>query len=67
MSSLGEEFPKEINRVRDLQKQYIAIGPAGSFGAAMMEIALKKAITIQGSGDVIEMISSYKELQEFTE
>lgn len=43
MASVGEEFPKEQARVRELLEEYKAIGPAGAFGAMMLEQALRRA------------------------
>ena len=64
MSSLGEDFPKEQARVRELLGLYRSIGPNGAFGAMMIEGTLARADRAAMSGDVIEMIRSYKEMQE---
>ncbi len=63
MSSIGDEFPKEQKRVRELLQQYKAIGPAGCFGAMMIEQALEKAEHAAISGDVIAILRSYEELK----
>ncbi len=63
MSSLGEQFPTEQKRVRELLGQYKAIGPAGTFGAIMIEQALQRADQAAVSGDVIAMLRSYEELK----
>lgn len=64
MSSLAEEFPREQARVRQVLQQYLAIGPAGTFGATMIERSLRRADQAAASGDVIEMLRSYAELQD---
>ena len=64
--SLGEALPKEQARVRALILDYKAIGPAGSFAAAMMEASLKAADTAVMSGDPIEMIRAYEDLKGYT-
>lgn len=43
METIGEALPKEQARCRELLSQYRAIGPAGHFGAIMIEQALKRA------------------------
>lgn len=61
--SLGTQFPIEQARVRDLLKEYHRIGPAGAFGAAMLEQTLKRADTAALGGDLVEMIQAFKEMQ----
>lgn len=63
MSSVGEEFPKEQARVREILEQYKAIGPAGAFGAAWIGNVLKRADEAAISGDVVAIIRSYQEMQ----
>jgi hypothetical protein len=64
MSSLGEEFPKEQARCRELLREYYKIGPAGRFGAAMIEQTLKDADQAVLSGDVVEMLQAFKKMQD---
>ena len=63
MSSVGEDFPKEQARVRNLLGQYREIGPAGTFGAIMIEQVLRRADDAAISGDVIAVLRSYEELK----
>jgi phosphoserine aminotransferase len=63
MSSLAEEFPREQARVRELLGVYKAIGPAGVFGATMIEQALQRADRAAAAGDVIAMLRSLEELR----
>ena len=62
MSSLGDEFPKEQSRVRELLGFYKTI-PAGAFGAAMLEQALRRADEAAISGDPVAILRSYEELK----
>ena len=39
MESLGEKYPKEQARLRELLGRYKEIGPSGSFGAMMSDAA----------------------------
>ena len=67
MASLGEELPKEQARVRKVLGYYKEIGPAGIFGATMIEQTLQRADKSVISGDLVEMIKSYNELKEIKE
>lgn len=66
MSSVGEEFPKEQARVRELLGEYKAIGPSGAFGAIMIEQVLQRAEKAAISGDIIAILRSYEELKGCT-
>lgn len=65
--SLSKALPKEQARVRKILGHYKEIGPAGAFGAAMIEQSLQKADQAVMNGDVLEMIVAYKDLQEITD
>lgn len=65
--SLGEAFPLEQQRVRELIPLYQAIGPAGSFGLWAINQALARAERAAASGDVVAMLRSYEELKGFKE
>lgn len=62
-TSVGEDFPREQARVRELLGVYKQIGPAGMFGAAMIEQALQRADQAAISGDVVAVLRSYQELK----
>ena len=64
MESLADKFPQEQERVRIVLGHYKEIGAAGAFGAAMIERSLKLADRAAMSGDLAEMITAYKDLQE---
>lgn len=65
METLGEALPKEQARVREILGLYKEIGPAGAFGAAMIEASLRKADAAVMSGDLIAMIDAYNDLKEY--
>ena len=68
MTTLGEDLPKQMARVRDvLMPMYQSVGPAGGFALAMMRASLDRAAVAMAEGDVVKMIAAYKELQEFKE
>ncbi len=62
--SLGEAFPKELARVREVLGAYKQIGMPGMFGAAMIEGLLRVADQAVIEGDLPKMISVYKELKQ---
>ncbi len=64
MSSLGDEFPKEQARCRELLWQYQEIGPVGMFGHAMISQVLRDADEAAISGDLVAMIRAYKAMKE---
>ena len=66
MFSVGEEFPKEQERVCKLLRDYKSIGPAGSFGAMMLEQVLQRAEKAAISGDIVSILKSYEELKGCT-
>jgi hypothetical protein len=62
--TLADALPKECARVRVILGHYKEIGPAGMFGAAMIEQDLRKADQAMASGDVVAMLGALKALQE---
>lgn len=64
MASLGEDYPKQQARVREVLKLYQEMGPAGRFGAAMIEADLREADEAAVSGDIVRMLSAYHKLKE---
>lgn len=66
MATLGEELPKEIARVRDeVMPEYLKI-PSGSFAADMMRRSMDRATKAIAEGDLVTMITAYKELKGYT-
>jgi len=64
--TLADALPKEMARVREVLGHYREIGPAGMFGAAMIEQDLRAADRAVMSGDVVAMLRSLKTLQGIT-
>ena len=66
MTTLGEDLPKQMARVRDeVMPSYIEIGPAGGFALVLMRQALDRAAKAMAEGDVVEMMRSYAVLKDF--
>ena len=61
--SLAEAFPHELARARMIA-EYRDLGPAGAFGALMIEQDIAAADRAAASGDVVEMIRCYQTLRE---
>ena len=64
--SLGEALPEERARVRVVRGHYREIGPAGTFGAVMIEQSLAAADRAVMSGDVVAMLRAYQDLRDIT-
>ena len=67
METLGTALPKEQARVRTVLGHYKEIGPAGAFGALMIENSLQAADQAIISGDLTAMIRAYKDLKSIQE
>ena len=64
MSSVGEDFPRQQARCRELLAQYQAIGPAGAFGHAMISQILQRADEAAISGDAVAILRAYEAMKE---
>jgi hypothetical protein len=62
--NLIEGLQAEVNRRREILEQYRAIGPAGAFGAAFLEVDIRIAETAIASGDLVLMVQEYRRLSE---
>lgn len=63
MTSLGEEYPREQERCREVLAMYKELGAAGMFGAAHIEATLKEADEAAISGDVVRMLLAYERMK----
>jgi hypothetical protein len=57
--SVGTEFPDELHRLKEMLKQYEAIGPAGEFGATMLRQTIAVAERAWESGDVVAIVKAF--------
>ncbi len=64
METLGDAYPRELTRVREVLAMYKEIGPGGLFGAAMIEATLRRADKAVIEGDTVAMIAIYQELKK---
>ncbi len=65
--NLAEGIIAEVQRVTKVRELFLSIGPAGSFGALMLQQDLDRAQEAMASGDVVKMVVAYKALQEVKE
>jgi hypothetical protein len=65
--TVGEDFPREQARVRLCLERGIKLGSAGVFYVHVCRQALERADKAMASGDVIEIVRAYKEMQEIAE
>lgn len=63
--SLGDAFPREMTRVRNLIPIYASIGSAGGPAIFMMNMALDEAQRALAAGDVVAMMRAYEDLKGF--
>jgi hypothetical protein len=66
MENLIEGLQTEMNRVREIIKEYESLpGGAGLLASGFMKGSIKSAERAISSGDTVEMLRSYKALQEY--
>lgn len=63
--TLGDAFPKEQQRLRELLQVYRDLGPVGTFGAVLIEDCLRRADLAAVSQDLPAMVSLYQEMRGF--
>jgi hypothetical protein len=63
--NLAEGLPREIDRVRKVQTIYKESGPAAQFAVVCMEQSIQRGLRACGSNDVVEMVTAFKELEEY--
>lgn len=64
--NLMQGLCEEIDRVKDIVKEYEAIpSGAGNFAALFMKQDISMAEKARNQGDTIEMIKCFKKLQEY--
>ena len=63
MASVGEDFPKEQARCREVLQQYKELGPAGVLGGMMIEATLREADEAMASGDIVRILQAYTAMQ----
>lgn len=67
IKNLGEVFPEQQARCREIMRNAVGLGAPGAFLAAEIELALRRADVAAMSGDIIVMLNSYEEMKGFQE
>ncbi len=64
MTSIGEDFPREQARLRQLIQDYRSLpNGVGTFGALMIEQTLQEADQAQSSGDIVAILRAYEAMR----
>jgi tRNA nucleotidyltransferase/poly(A) polymerase len=63
VSTVGEEYPQEQSRCRELIERYRAIGPAGTFAALAITEVLREADEAAIGGDPVRILRAFKAMQ----
>ena len=61
--NLIEGLQKEMNRCRELRKQYVEIGAPGFFGRSMIDAAIKQGEDSIAANDILSMLRAHKQLE----
>ena len=61
--SLADGILQQQARCRELLAEYQRIGPAGFFGASMIDLALRRTEKAVMEGDTVAMLLCYEELR----
>jgi hypothetical protein len=64
MNTIDRELPKELNRVRQVLRDYQAIGHPGQFAAMMIQRELRLAEGAYVREDPVEMLRAYESLKD---
>ena len=62
-TTVGDDFPIQQARVRELRQSYIDIGDAGKFGLSVIDGALLAADQAWASGDIVAIVRAYTALK----
>lgn len=65
MTTVGDDFPREQERIRECRANGVEIGPAGAFYVAMCDDLLRRADRAAMSGDIVQILAVYQEMREF--
>lgn len=66
MSTVGDDLPREMERVRDeVMPAYLEVGPPGAFALALMRADLNEAARAMAAGDVVAMVRALETLRRW--
>jgi hypothetical protein len=61
--NLVQGLLEEMNRCRELIKEYEGIGSSGAFAIAAIKLDIQAGENALGGGDVVEMLDAFKRLK----
>lgn len=67
MITVGDDFPRQQERMRECLQNGLDIGSSGRFYVAVCKEILKRADEAVISGDIVRILRSYTEMKEFQE
>lgn len=62
-TSVGEDFPRQQARCREVLALYKDLGSPGAFGALVIEDVLRRADVAMASDDIIQILRVYEEMR----
>lgn len=65
MTSVGEDMPRQMARVRDEMLPVFDGIPGGAIAALMMRAALDEAAAALAQGDIVRVLLAYEQLKGF--
>ena len=63
IKTIGDDYPKQQARLRELIQVYESLGPVGQFGKAMIELDLREADEAMESGDIVRIVAAYEAMK----
>ena len=63
VKTVGDDFPQEQARCREVLAQYRELGAAGVLGGIMIEATLREADLAMASGDIVRILAAYQAMK----
>lgn len=67
METVGDDYPRQQERVRRIRDHARDIGPAGNFLVAICDDLLRRAEQAAIRQDVVEIVKIYQEMKDMKE
>lgn len=65
VQTVGDDYPRQQDRIRECIKHGKEIGPAGEFYVMIATNLLKKSEEAWASGDILLILATYTAMREF--
>lgn len=63
VETVGDDFPREQARCREVLAHYRELGAAGVLGGIMIEATLREADEAMASGDIVRILQAYQRMK----